>query len=148
MTVHRFAALVLATLATAACAESTPTELPHGGPSFAHESNNRAELSGMQNGNTIRGQAIINYVAGTDGWRSTVNLRGKLAAGTYTFFAISPDGLTAMPVCSFTLNGRGGRQGCSADTDLGGFATAEVRDAAGNVVASGLFDRRGGARFN
>ncbi len=137
----------LAALASAACSEipSSP-ERSFDAPELrlAHESNNRAQLTGMQDGNTITGTAIINYVAGTEGWQSSVNLQGELAPGTYTFFAIGPGGV--QPVCSFTVVTSDDRQGCSADTDLGGFGRAEVRDSAGNVVASGMFERRGGKR--
>lgn len=136
--------LIAATALTTACTDA-PTAAVNG-PSLAHESNNRATLSGMQDGRAILGTAIINYVSGTEGWRSTVNLSGDLAAGTYTFFAISPNGMIAMPVCSFTISETGGRQGCTADTDLGGFLRAEVRESDGTVVASGTFQRRGGNR--
>lgn len=142
-------ALLAAAFLAAACADAPTAALQSGGlqpggPNFAHTANNQANLSGMQNGNGITGNAITNYVAGRDGWQSTVNLQGDLAAGTYTFFAIGPGGV--QPVCSFTVGGRGGRQGCSADTDLGGFARAEVQYQDGTVVASGIFERRGGNR--
>lgn len=143
-------ALLTAVILVAACADA-PTAtfqsdaLQPGGPSFAHESNNQAGLSGTQNGNAITGNAIINYVAGRDGWQSTVTLQGDLAPGTYTLFAIGGPG-GVQPVCSFTVDGSGGRQGCSADTDLGGFRFAEVRYQDGTVVARGTFERRGGQR--
>lgn len=142
-------ALLAAALLTAACADAptaAPTaEFQHGGPNFAHESNNQATLSGTQDGNAITGNAIINYVAGREGWQSTVNLQGDLAAGTYTFFATGGPGVL-QAICSFTVDGSGGRQGCSANTDLIGFTGAEVREADGTVVASGTFARRGGNR--
>lgn len=137
-------------LIVAGCGQDSPTGAESatfvaGGPSFAHESNNSAALSGTQGGETIEGQAIINYAKGAPKeWRSTVNLRGDLDAGTYTFFVNGPGGKTA--VCSFTVGESGGRQGCSADTDLEGFGTATVEDSGGNVVASGSFSRRGGMR--
>lgn len=107
---------------------------------YAHESNNQATLSGA-----VTGNAIVNYVAGREGWRSSVNVRGNLANGTYGFFvAGGPSGNAGQLVCTFTA-GRG-RLGCSADTDLPGFTRAEIRDSDGNVVASGLFARRGGNR--
>ncbi|MBA3404617.1 MAG: hypothetical protein H0U13_08045 [Gemmatimonadaceae bacterium] len=145
----RFLAFAFAALAVAACAEAPtgPANSALNAPEvrLAHESNNQASLTGSQNGNTITGNAIINYVAGTEGWQSSVSLQGDLAEGTYTFFALGgPGGVQA--VCSFTIDENGGRQGCSADTDLGGFVRAEVRDEDGIVVASGIFERRGGTR--
>ncbi len=139
-------ALLVSALFAVGCADAPTGSLQPDAPSFAHESNNRATLTGMQGGSAITGIAIINYVAGREAWRSTVGLRGNLAAGTYTLFAISPNGATSFAVCSFTVDGMGSRQGCSADTDVGGFLRAEVRDASGNVVASGRFMRRGGNR--
>lgn len=143
----RFASIsaLLATAALSAACTDAPMAAVDG-PSLAHESNNRATLSGTQDGRTITGSAIINYVSGREGWQSTVNLQGDLAAGTYTFFAISPNGMTEFAVCSFTVAANGGRQGCSADTDVGGFLTAEVRESDGTVVARGTFQRRGGNR--
>ncbi len=149
MTSTRMIAVALAVLATAACADSATAPASSASDlevRLAHNSNNQASLSGSQNGNAISGNAIINYVAGREGWQSTVNLQGTLAADTYTFYAVAPNGVTLRFVCSFTLDGQGGRQGCSADTDLLGFATAQVRDSEGNIVASGMFDRRGGNR--
>ncbi|MEO5589407.1 MAG: hypothetical protein ABIS03_07455 [Gemmatimonadaceae bacterium] len=149
MTATRLIAVALAAFASAACSEATtsPAVSSDGLEVLAaHESNNRATLSGMQAGNQITGTAIINYVAGQDGWRSTVNLDGILAPGTYTFYAVAPNGTTLRFVCSFTIAVEGDRQGCSADTDLLGFATAQVRDAGGNIVAGGTFERRGGTR--
>ncbi len=124
-------------------------------PSFAHESNNRGELSGTQNGNTISGQAIINYAKGAPKeWRSTVNVKGNLAAGTYTFAAnlVIPSQGGVQPgqfqeICTFTVSGNGGRQGCSADTDLEGFSRVFILDSDGNIVAEGAAERRGGQRF-
>lgn len=143
-------ALLAAAFLATACADAPTAALQSGGlqprgPNFAHESNNQARLSGMQNGNAITGNAIINYVAGRDGWQSTVTLQGDLAPGTYTFFATGGPGVL-QEVCSFTVDEKGGRQGCSADTDLIGFASAEVQYQDGTVVASGIFERRGGKR--
>jgi hypothetical protein len=119
-------------------------------PNLAHESNNRAELTGMQDGTQISGHAIINAIVNrgqVTGWRSTISVQGDLAAGTYTVF-VNLNGSNQTAVCSFTVSDMGGRQGCSADTNLPGFNTVEVRDASGNIVASGIFDRRGGNRFD
>ena len=106
----------------------------------AHESNNKAELSG----DGISGHAIVNYVAGTEGWSSTARVDG-LAPGDYTF-AVNLNGTNQTTVCSFTADGNGS-DGCSdQDADLPGFNTAVIVDSDGMVVASGTFARRGGNR--
>lgn len=148
--------LTFATLAalafTAACSDNLPTATgnsiaPVDETASVHESNNRAELSGTQGSAAVSGSSIVNFTGNAgNAWRSNVNLKGDLAPGTYSFFVISPDGTNRMFVCSFTLDPNG-RQGCSADTNLGGFATAEVEDGTGTVIASGSYARRGGNRF-
>jgi hypothetical protein len=106
----------------------------------AHEGNNRAELSG-----SAAGTALVNYAKGNGSWTAGARVAG-LAPGTYTFTVTSPNGMTVMPVCTFEADGRG-TDGCSARLEvLGGFATAEIRDAGGTVVSSGRFDRRGNCR--
>lgn len=137
-------------VAAAACQESLPTSdasFVDGVDETAsvHESNNRAELAGTQGGEAITGSSIVNFTGnGMNAWRSNVNVKGDLDAGTYSFYVISPDGTNRMLVCTFSVPGR---QGCSSDTNVGGFATAEVEDGSGAVVASGSYARRGGNRF-
>lgn len=105
-----------------------------------HLSNNRAELSG----DGISGQAIVNYVKGTQSWSSTVQVQG-LEAGEYSF-AVNRSGEDETIVCTFTADGNGS-DGCSdQETDIPGFNTAVILDSDGNVVASGTFERRGGGR--
>lgn len=112
---------------------------------YAHEANNRATLSG-----SVTGTAIVNYIAGrsdsqSDSFQSTVNVKGDLPDGTYGFYvAGGPSGAAGVLVCTFEAGQ--GRLGCSADKDLPGFARAEIRDAGGVVIASGVFARRGGNR--
>ena len=107
--------------------------------SAAHESNNRAELSG-----DASGHAIVNYVAGTEGWSSTVTVKG-LEAGDYTF-AVNLNGTNQTIVCIFTSDGKG-NDGCSdQEADLPGFNTAVVLNSSGDIVATGIFERRGGNR--
>ncbi|CAN5647103.1 hypothetical protein BH23GEM5_BH23GEM5_13550 [soil metagenome] len=145
---------MMATLLGAACSQDLPTAAPDQ-PLFAHESNNSADLSGMQGSTTITGKAIINYAKGAPKeWRSSVNVQGNLQPGTYTFAVnlVIPTQGGVQPgqfqrICTFTVSGKGGRQGCSADTDLGGFSMVFILDSADNIVASGTFDRRGGMRF-
>lgn len=109
----------------------------------AHESNNRAELVGS----TASGVAIVNYAKGApDEWKSTVNVDG-LAPGAYTFRVAGGPQNRIQPVCDFVIEDNGGRQGCSDQSaDLSGFSRAEIVDATGAVVASGVFERRGGQR--
>ena len=151
MRVTALSTLLLASGVLAGCGQDVPTASEDlAAPAFAHESNNRADLSGTQDGTAIAGMAIVNYAKGAPReWRSTVNLKGELDPGTYTFY-VSLNGTNQTAVCTFTVDENGGRQGCSADTDLPGFNMATVREgnmvAAGDVVASGTFDRRGGQR--
>lgn len=63
-----------------------------------------------------------------------MNLAGDLNPGTHTLIITSPNGLNEFEVCSFTLDPNG-RQGCSSNTNVGGFATARVEDSMGNIVA-------------
>lgn len=134
-------AAVLLTGCDAVSSDAASFETALGTTADAHESNNRANLTGM-----ATGTAIVNYVAGREAWRSTVNLEGDLADGTYGYYvAGGPSGDAGQLVCTFTVDGNG-RMGCSADTDLPGFARAEIRDSEDNVVASGMFVRRGGNR--
>jgi hypothetical protein len=105
-----------------------------------HLSNSRAELSG----HGISGHAIVNYVRGTEGWSSTVTVHG-LEAGEYTF-AVNASGANQTTICTFTSDGNGS-DGCSdQETAIPGFNTAVVLDAHGEVVASGMFERRDGQR--
>lgn len=140
-------ALIGLAAATAACADPITSAVADASARFAHESNNQSVLSGTQDGNAISGNAIINYVKGVEGWQSTVSLSGNLAPDTYTFYAVAPMGGALRTICSFTVTDQnGGRKGCSANTDVAGFATAQIQDSNGNIVASGTFERRGGNR--
>lgn len=105
----------------------------------AHESNNRAELTGVGTG-----VAIVNYAKGAPAeWRSSVNVRG-LPDGTHTFRVAGGPMPAPQTLCTFTVGD--GRSGCSSDADLRGFTTAQIVDSSGTVVASGVFARRGGQR--
>lgn len=109
----------------------------------AHESNNKAELSGV--GTT--GTAVVNYIEGREDnqWTANVRVRG-LDAGDYSYVLVAPNGTDAKTVCTFTAKAKGSA-GCSDSSfETGGFATAEVRDEDGDVVAEGAFARRGGQR--
>ena len=105
----------------------------------AHESNNRVE---WESGD-ISGHAIVNFVAGNGGWRSTAELEG-LPAGDYSF-AVNLNGSNQTIVCTFTADGVNDA-GCAADTDVPGFNTGVILDANGDIVVSGIFVRRGGNR--
>lgn len=106
-----------------------------------HESNNKADLVGAG----VSGSAVVNYAKGApQEWRSTAHVAGLVPAAAYTFTVNGPAGVQV--VCTFTAN-RQGAGGCTdGETDLGGFGTAQIRDAAGDVVAAGTFERRGGNR--
>lgn len=106
----------------------------------AHNGNNMAELSGP--GGT--GTAIVNYSEGTGTFSSSVNT-SDLAPGQYTF-TVSLNGNNPQVICTFVVDGSS-REGCSnQDQGLAGFNRAEIRDAAGVVVTSGTFARRGNCR--
>lgn len=110
--------------------------------SAAHEGNNFADLVGEGTGT-----ATVNYVKGREDeeWTGRASVIG-LDAGDYTFTVTSPNGQVTTTVCSFTATGTGAA-GCSNSSfDVGGFLTAEIRDEAGDVVASGTFERRGNCR--
>lgn len=110
--------------------------------SAAHFGNNKAALVG----DGVTGTAIVNYSEGTGTFNGSARVSG-LEEGTYTFQVVSPNGMTATPICTFTADGNG-TDGCSANgLTLGGFATAEIVDDTNNtVVASGTFERRGNCR--
>lgn len=131
-----FCTALCAAFALSGCDATSSSD---GSVAYAHESNNRATLSG----DGVTGTASVNYVAGTEGWQSTARVQG-LAAGGYTY-AVNLNGTNQTAICTFTSNGRGSA-GCSADTDVPGFNTAVILDADGDVVASGTFARRGGTR--
>jgi hypothetical protein len=107
----------------------------------AHNGNNKAELSGPTG---ATGNAIVNYSEGTGAFNSSVNTSG-LQSGTYSF-TVSLNGGNVQLVCNFAVDGSS-REGCSDQgRRLTGFNRAEIRDASGSVVASGLFARRGNCR--
>lgn len=141
----RFATVLSAgLLLTAACNTDMTSNSAADSPAFAHESNNAAELSSATNP-SLGGTAIVNYVAGQPGWRSTVNVTGDLANGPYDVILTRPN-FPDQVLCSFAVDGNGGLQGCSTDKNVNGFAGVEVRDANGTVIVNGTFARRGGNR--
>ena len=107
-----------------------------------HLSNNRAELSG----DGVSGEAIVNYVRGTQSWTSTTTVSG-LEAGEYTF-AVNLNGGAPTIVCTFMADGTGDAGCTDQDADIPGFNTAVILDSNGDVVADGIFERRGGGRVS
>ncbi|MEO7296018.1 MAG: hypothetical protein ABIZ57_07730 [Candidatus Limnocylindria bacterium] len=106
----------------------------------AHNGNNKATLAGGATGN-----AIVNYSEGTGTFSGTVTTDG-LEPGDYTF-QVSLNGTNRTVICEFTVSQDGTRDGCSANgLTLSGFNTAEIVDDNGDVVASGIFARRGNCR--
>lgn len=106
----------------------------------AHNGNNKAELSGSTG---ITGNAIVNYSEGQGTFNGVTSVQ-NIPDGAYTY-TVSLNGNNPQVICTFTAtNGTGG---CSEqDRPLAGFNMAEIRNAAGAVVASGTFDRRGNCR--
>ena len=134
---RRTAPLVLSLAAAGLVVAALPAQA-------AHESNNRAELtSALDSG--VTGKSIVNYAKGAPNeWKSVARVSGLTPATAYTFTVNGPAGI--QEVCSFTTNTRGAGGCTDGEKDLGGFGTAQIRDADGAVVASGSFDRRGGNR--
>jgi hypothetical protein len=148
---YLMAAALVFTAFTGAC-DNNPASPEVAGVSSTslddHDHNNRVDLEG----DGVTGSAIVNYSRGgakgggnASVWQTTVNVSG-LSAGTYTFGVINVEGGAFVPVCSFTVGDDGGRQGCSTDAGVPGFGTAQIRDADGNVVASGSREDRGPSR--
>ena len=109
----------------------------------AHESNNYALLREAPAAD-VQGQAIINYVAGTESWNGNVRVTG-LPEGTYLYAVILNNG-NPQEVCMFTVNRQGNGSCSSAKFDLTGFNMALIFDMDDNLVLSGSFERRGGNR--
>jgi hypothetical protein len=106
----------------------------------AHNGNNRADLAGE-----ATGRAVVNYSEGRGTFNGTVTVKG-LEAGEYTFQVRSPNGQVTAEVCDLVA-GKNGAAGCSAqDLELPGFATGEIVDAEGAILATGVFDRAGNCR--
>ncbi len=68
-----------------------------------HESNNFATLSSSIPG--VIGQAVVNYVKGTEGWVSQVRVLG-LPDGIY-LFAVRLNAGVLQPICNFEVEGAG-----------------------------------------
>ncbi|HVM00729.1 MAG TPA: hypothetical protein VM324_15680 [Egibacteraceae bacterium] len=124
--------LVAVTMAVLAALAALPA-------SAAHIGNNKAELSG----DGATGTSVANYSTGTDTIRANVRVRG-LEAGQYTFQIRHANG-TVTSICTFTAKGTGAA-GCSGATSGRGFHHADVVDDAGNLVATGEYERRGNCR--
>mgnify|MGYP000583818432 FL=1 len=110
----------------------------------AHESNNRALL--MSEDGPAYGSAIVNYVKGRESWTATVQVHG-LPAGVYWFAVRLNDG-ELQPVCMIEADGDGVARCSNQQFDLGGFNEAVIVDDEGGIVASGIFERRGGKRVS
>lgn len=113
------------------------------GVQAAHESNNKAMLGES-------GIVIVNYVKGKDTWNAAA-LVHDLPAGTYQLAVrFNAGGVVGEPqeVCLLTSDGTGPVACNESQFDLGGFHEALVLDMDGNIVLSGLFDRRGGNRVS
>lgn len=107
----------------------------------AHNGSNKAELAG--DGGT--GTSVVNYSKGHDTFNASARVLG-LDEGTYTFRLRSPDGQTAFDVCELESTGSGSATCSEVHRDFGGFATGEIVDDEGTVVAEGTYARRGNCR--
>lgn len=103
-----------------------------------HNSNNRATFTGA-----AAGTAIANYSEGQGTFNAGISAR-ELEPGTYTYVVTrGPNNVDPQTICTFQV-GASGNGSCSAqDLALRGFTTAQIRDAAGNVVDSDVFTRQG-----
>lgn len=118
-----------------------------GGASAAHNGNNKAPLTGIGMESDATGNAIVNYSKGTESFNGKVTVRNLVPGATYEFYVTgAAAGMAGVLICSDEAT-NGGTFTCSAQ-GLGspGFATAEVREDDGTVVASGTFLRRGNCR--
>lgn len=115
--------------------------------SAAHNGNNRATLMGVAPEVDASGQAIVNYREGTGTFNGRVTVQNLIPGETYEFYVTgAAAGAAGVLICSGEANA-GGVFTCSTqDLRLPGFATTQVREADGEVVATGVFARRGNCR--
>lgn len=114
----------------------------------AHMSNNKADLT--SDVSPANGKAIVNYVKGTATWNATVSIQ-DLPEGIYFLVVRANTEAGTGPfqaVCTLETDGKGGASCSVQDFDLGGFHEALVVDLDGNIILSGLFERRGGNRVS
>ncbi|MDQ3380098.1 MAG: hypothetical protein M3546_07220 [Actinomycetota bacterium] len=116
----------------------------------AHNGNNRAELVGVGAEADASGVAIVNYSEGQGDFNGNVTVSGLMPNTVYSFYVVSPAGVTIAPfVCTGTSDAAGVFTCSAQHRVLPGFATAQIRlgtAATGTVVASGTFERRGNCR--
>ena len=121
---------------------------PSAGPAAAaHNSNNRAELTGTADPDAT-GLAIVNHSAGLNDFNGTVIVSNLTQGETYAFYLsrVRLGVLSETLVCTGTADGQGTFTCAAQHLTSGGFTTAVVKDSAGVVVASGIFERRGTCR--
>lgn len=118
-----------------------------GSASAAHNGNNKANLAGVGTETDATGTAIVNYREGTSTFNGTVTVRNLIPGETYEFYVTgAAAGTAGVLICSGEAS-ESGLFRCSAQgLALPGFASAEVREDDGDVVATGTFARRGNCR--
>jgi hypothetical protein len=138
----KFHALTLAAFAAvAAFAVAAPIA------SAAHNGNNFAELTGTAADPDASGKAVLNHSAGGGDFVASITVANLVPGATYSYLVwrTATDNSTAL-LCTSEANGQGMFTCQAQHFLLGGFRQAVVRDAAGNVVALGTFERRGNCR--
>ena len=136
----RLSALFLAMFV--AFAAAAPTALA------SHNGNNGAELSGPGDPDAT-GKAIVNYSAGRGDFNGTTTVQNLEPGATYSFVArFQSPGLPIEDtlICSGEANQQGTFTCQAQHFTLGRFTRAVVLDAGGDVVAAGVFERRGNCR--
>ena len=114
--------------------------------SAAHNGNNKAVIAGTTDIDAT-GKAVVNYSEGQGTFNGTITVRNLIAGATYTFQVSGTAASTpGVNVCTGVANSQGTFTCGFQSTALPGFATAEVEDVNGNVVATGTFDRGGNCR--
>ena len=118
-----------------------------GSASAAHNSNNRAELSGIGDPDAS-GQAIVNYSPGHGDFNGTVVVSNLTPGATYEFYLsrVRNGVLSETLVCTGVADSQGTFTCAAQHFTSGGFTTAVVKNVAGATVASGTFERRGTCR--
>jgi hypothetical protein len=114
--------------------------------SAAHLGNSKAGLVGTGDGDAS-GMSVVNYRKGTESFNASVSLTNLAPNATYTFLVRNAAGVERF-ICSAATNQQG-RLSCNAQDVLPdgfGLARAVVRDAAGNEVAVGVYERTGNCR--
>ena len=114
--------------------------------SAAHLGNSKASLTGT--GDTdATGMSTVNYRKGTESFNALASITNLTPDTTYSFLVRNAAGVERL-ICSADANQQG-RFSCNAQDVLPdgfGLTTAVIRDASGNEVAVGVYERTGNCR--